>query len=245
MTTPDGGTWLLDLESAGVTQIVGAPAAAADLARFIAAELALNPWSDAEIVSVAGIAGEVVPLNYGRIFAEPRLDIDRLTKLARQMADTFESSGRHVLASRVADGEDAWVPTVAIGRVGDQDLDVSKHAIADLLNEMERTPARTSVALLIVATEPVDSRALTLRLTGEESLETPWGTVRPNRLTGEEAATLGELFDDAETEGDEPIPVTTGPDARADQHRRGRRARRRADRATTRHRRPALCPAAS
>jgi LysM repeat protein len=209
----DGGTWLLDLESAGVTQIVGAPAAAADLARFVAAELALNPWSDAEIVSVAGIAGEVVPLNYGRIFAEPRLDIDRLTKLARQVTDTVESSGRHVLASRVADGEDPWVPTVAIGRVGDQDVDVSKHAIADLLNELERTTARTSVALLIVATEAVDSRALTLRLTGEGSLETPWGSVRPNRLTGEEAATLAELFADAETEGDEPIPVMTGPDA--------------------------------
>ena len=106
----DGGTWLVDLESAGVTQIVGDTAAAADLARFVAAELALNPWSDAEIVSVAGIAGDVVPLNYGRIFAEPRLDIDRLTKLARQMADTVESSGRHVLASRVADGKDPWVP---------------------------------------------------------------------------------------------------------------------------------------
>ncbi|WP_214058671.1 LysM peptidoglycan-binding domain-containing protein [Nocardioides aquaticus] len=209
----DGGTWLLDLESAGVTQIVGAPAAAADLARFVAAELALNPWSDAEIVSVAGIAGEVAPLNYGRIFAEPRLDIDRLTKLARQVADTVESSGRHVLASRVADGEDAWVPTVAIGRVGDQDGDVSKYAIADLLNEVERTSARTSVALLIVATEAVDARALTLRLTGEGSLETPWGTVRPNRLTGEEAAILAELFADADTEGDEPIPGMTGPGA--------------------------------
>ena len=107
MTTPTAERGSSISESAGVTQIVGAPAAAADLARFVAAELALNPWSDAEIVSVAGIAGEVVPLNYGRIFAEPRLDIDRLTKLARQVTDTVESSGRHVLASRVADGEDA------------------------------------------------------------------------------------------------------------------------------------------
>jgi hypothetical protein len=74
-----GGTWLIDLESAGVTQIVGDQSAGPNLARFIAAELALNPWSDAEAVSVAE---EVVPLNYGRLFAEPRLDIDRLTKLA-------------------------------------------------------------------------------------------------------------------------------------------------------------------
>ena len=53
----EGGTWLLDLESAGVIQIVGDQAAGADLARFIAAELALNPWSDAEGVSVVGCCG--------------------------------------------------------------------------------------------------------------------------------------------------------------------------------------------
>ena len=161
-----GGTWLLDLESAGVTQIVGDQSAAADLARFIAAELALNPWSDAEVVSVVGVAEEVVPLNYGRLFAEPRLDIDRLTKLARQMADTVESAGRDVLASRVADWEDAWVPTVAIGSVGDHDLDVSKHA--------DRRPAQRDGAharparrwpLSWSSPEPVEPRALTLRVT--------------------------------------------------------------------------------
>ena len=52
----DGGTWLLDLESAGVTQIVGPSGRRGRPGRFVAAELALNPWSDAEIVSVAGIA---------------------------------------------------------------------------------------------------------------------------------------------------------------------------------------------
>ncbi|WP_460818639.1 LysM peptidoglycan-binding domain-containing protein [Nocardioides korecus] len=209
---PEGGTWLLDLESAGVIQIVGDRPAGTDLARFIAAELALNPWSDAEVVSVVGVGEEIVRLNYGRLFADPRLDIDRLTKLTRQMADALESSGRDVLACRALEGEDASVPSVAIGIVGDQDLDASRPAIADLINEMERTPGRTSVVLLVVASEPVESRPLTLRVLGEESLETPWGTVRPNRLTTAEATALGELFDDAETEGDEPVPVAPGPD---------------------------------
>ena len=208
-----GGTWLLDLESAGVVQIVGDHSARADLARFVAAGLALNPWSDAEIVSVVGIAEEVVPLNYGRLFKDPSLDIDGLAKQVRQMTDTIASSGRDVLASRVVDWEDAWVPTMAIASIGDEDLAVSRDAIADLLNEMERTAGRTSVVLLLVASEPVEPRALTLRVHDSERLETPWGFVRPNRLTVAEAVTLGDLFNDAETEGDEPIPIALGPDA--------------------------------
>lgn len=208
-----GGTWLIDLESAGVIQIVGNQPAGADLARFIAAELALNPWSDAEIVSVVGVAEDVVPLNYGRLFADPRLDIDRLTKIAHQMAETVESSGRDVLASRVVDWEDAWVPTVAIGNLGDQDLGGSRHAVADLLDEMQRTPTRSSVALVLVTAELIDPRALALRVHGEDRLETPWGFVRPNRLTTEEASMLSELFDDAENEADEPIPVALRHDA--------------------------------
>ena len=63
----------------------------------------------------------------------------------------------------------------------------------------------------MVAAELVEPRALALRVHGEASLETPWGFVRPNRLTSAEAATLGELFDDAEKEGDEPIPVALRP----------------------------------
>lgn len=208
-----GGTWLLDLESAGVTQIVGDRSVGADLTRFLAAELALNPWSDAEGVSLVGIAEDVVPLSYGRLFADPGLDIDSLTKLAHEMVDVVETFGRDVLASRVVNWKSAWVPTVAIGSLGDEDLVSAKPAVVELLDEMDRTPTRTSVALVLVASEVVDPRVVLLRVHGEDRLETPWGMVRPNRLTMAEAATLGELFEDAETEGDEPIPVALRPDA--------------------------------
>ncbi len=45
-TDHDGSTWLLDLETAGVVQLRGDAQIAGDLARFLAAELALNVWSD-------------------------------------------------------------------------------------------------------------------------------------------------------------------------------------------------------
>ncbi|WP_162252163.1 MULTISPECIES: LysM peptidoglycan-binding domain-containing protein [unclassified Nocardioides] len=208
----NGDTLLVDLEAAGVTQIIGEQVATVDLARFIAAELAINPWADAEIVSLVGIGDEVAPLSYGRLFVEPHVDIERLTKVAHQMVDNIESSGRDVLASRVVDWMDAWVPTVTIGSLAGEDLDGIGPATAELLDEMERTSTRTAVVLVTVGTIGLDPRALTLRLDADDRLQTPWGVVTPNRLTAEEATTLAELFDDAENEDNEPIPVAQGPD---------------------------------
>jgi hypothetical protein len=207
-----GGTWFVDLEAAGVVQIVGDGPSGEDLARFIAAELALNPWSDFESVDVVGVAHDVEPLNYGRLYAASKLDVEQLTKSARQMAEHLESTGRSVLASRVTGWEDAWVPTLCLASVAERELDTVRTQTAGLLDELERTPGRTSYALVVVSSAPLDPRAITLAFTSTGDLETPWSVVRPNRLTADEAAVLGQLFDDAETEGDVDIPAAVDLD---------------------------------
>ena len=73
----EGGTWFVDLEGAGVVQIVGDIEAGKDLARFIAAELALNAWSDFETVEIVGVAQEVMPLNYGRLSVAGTAPVER------------------------------------------------------------------------------------------------------------------------------------------------------------------------
>ena len=208
----EGGTWFVDLEGAGVIQVVGDAEVGADLVRFIAAELALNPWTDVEGVSVVGIAEDVVRLNQGRLFADPELDIERLTKVARQMADTIAISGRDVLASRVADWANGWVPEVTVAAVGARDKHDASQLVGELLDEMERVRGRTSVVLLTLCDEPITSRAFTLTATEDGALSTPWGVVKPNRLTSTEADTLGRMFDDADTDGDELIPTAIGTD---------------------------------
>ncbi len=58
----DGGrVWLLNLEDLAVVNITGDPTYMADFARYLAAELACNPWSDAVMVDCVGVAGEVAP----------------------------------------------------------------------------------------------------------------------------------------------------------------------------------------
>ena len=208
----DGATWFVDLEGAGVVQIVGNHDAGTDLARFIAAELALNAWSDFETVEIVGVAQEVLPLNYGRLSVGEIAPVEELAKSARHMVEMVESSGVSVLGSRVNDWKEAWVPTLCISSVGDDDGDAIRSHAPALLDEMERAPGRTSYGLVVLLSEPLDPRATTLTFTPDGDLVTPWSVVWPNRLTSDEAAVLGQMFDDADVEGDVDIPTAVDAD---------------------------------
>src|SRR5664279_3025830 len=62
--TTVGEEWLIDLEQCGALIVDGDPDRCLDLARFIAAELAHNVWSDHLTVTVAGqLDAELVELN--------------------------------------------------------------------------------------------------------------------------------------------------------------------------------------
>ena len=59
-------TWMLNIEDLNVA-VTGDTVAAADFARFIAAEVACNPWSKHTALDVVGIAGEVAAMSPARI----------------------------------------------------------------------------------------------------------------------------------------------------------------------------------
>jgi nucleoid-associated protein YgaU len=211
-----GGTWFVDLEAAGVVQVAGDRETAADVVRFVTAELALNPWMDADIVRVTGIAGELAPLNHGRLYPDDQPRVEELVKVARRMADSADGSQGTVLESRVLDGgADAWVPQVVVADIADIG-DGSRAAFGvetrELLDEMERSTSRTSAALVCLTAESLDRRAVTLSARADGNLVTPWAVLRANRISAVEASVLTAMFDDAETEGDEPIPSGTGVD---------------------------------
>ena len=86
------------------------------------------------------------------------------------------------------------------------DSSEARSEIVNLLDEMANTSGRTGVVLVLAAPEVIDDRALTLSVDADGTLATPWCSLRANRLTAEEAITLGRLFDDADVEGDEPTP---------------------------------------
>jgi nucleoid-associated protein YgaU len=65
------GVWLLNMEELAVVNITGDPTYSADFARYLAAELACNPWSEAVTVDCLGVGGEVAALNPDRIRIHP------------------------------------------------------------------------------------------------------------------------------------------------------------------------------
>ena len=65
--TPTGEQWLLDLEQVGFLSLTGDIDRCMDLARFIAAELAHNAWSDTVDVTLVGFGPEMAALNPERL----------------------------------------------------------------------------------------------------------------------------------------------------------------------------------
>ena len=239
----EGATWFVDLEGAGVVQIVGDTAAGEDLARFIAAELALNPWSDFETVEVVGVAEDVVPLNYGRLYASP----PRVIGAAREVRSADGRGDRSLRPQR---------PRISGDRLGRRRGSpcLPRHRrVSRSVTSSASIPWRCSTrwsgrragrrfVLVAVAAEPLDPRATTLDARPGGELVTPWGVVRPNRLTADEAAYSGQLFDDAESER-RRHPDGCGRRRRADQGRPGRVHLSRNSRSRDADRRPGLDPA--
>ena len=66
-TDSNGGTWLLDLEAVGVLSVAGDHERCLDFGRFLAAELAVNAWSEQVTVTAVGLGRDVVQLNPARL----------------------------------------------------------------------------------------------------------------------------------------------------------------------------------
>jgi LysM repeat protein len=110
-TDDDDQVWLLNCEELAVVNITGDPTYSADFARYLAAELACNPWSDAVTVDCVGVGSEVTALNPDRVHTHP-VGTDPAPEL---IADAIATIGRadeveHGVATARAQqlGADSW-----------------------------------------------------------------------------------------------------------------------------------------
>ncbi|WP_327009757.1 LysM peptidoglycan-binding domain-containing protein [Dactylosporangium sp. NBC_01737] len=113
---------LLDLERLGLVTITGDPAASGNLLRYLAAELALNSWSDHVDVHIAGFdgdeTGELLALSSDRLTAAPSISaaIERIRRRAGQVVQSLDHlDAGDPMAGRIADvAADAWMPQVLL-----------------------------------------------------------------------------------------------------------------------------------
>ncbi len=205
-----GARWLLDLEAAGIVQVGGGEDdQAADLARFMVAELAVNPWADGVRMSVGDLAPELRDLAPDRISTTDLPVADLLVQAANDVVDSTHVLGQDVLTGR-ADGRsaEAWLPTVAITRA---------HAVEDDLQRVAQAihwpPGRKAVAAVVVGGEGNTGQAsleLTLHGDGWMSVEPLGIKVRANLLPSDAAAQLAALIGHHREAEDEPMPAPVG-----------------------------------
>lgn len=207
---PDGGTWLLDLERAGIVQLAGPREACADLARFFAAELSTNRWSDDVDILVAGIGRELVPLNPNRLEPIEALDIDRLIKKAHRIAEIHDNTGHDVLAGRRdGAGDDGLMPTVVVADAAPRAN--NQPALAEFATALDGN--RCAAALVTIGIAPIPN-ALVVMVDDAGQATLPWaGGITINRLTQADAQALGATFASTEQLDDEPMPNAAGDGA--------------------------------
>ena len=211
---PDGATWLVDLEAAGIVQLLGDETACAELARFMAADLATNTWSDDVDVVVTGVADELIPVNPNRLEKADDLDLDRLIKAARRVHEATHATGHDVLAGRIdGRGGDTWMPTILVADARAH-RETARGGVDELADELSRTKGRSTVGFVATGLGPLPD-ALRLTLDPHGRLETPWSpALTANRLTLDEGQTLGRLFastcDDTGWAAGDPMPPSSG-----------------------------------
>ena len=111
-STDTGNAWLLNCENAPVVSIIGDPTYSQDLARYLAAELACNPWSAGVRVDCVGVAHEITAMNPDRIRShQPARRTRRLSLLADAVAmvDRTDHAGTDAATARAHQtGADPW-----------------------------------------------------------------------------------------------------------------------------------------
>ena len=206
-----GATWLVNLEQLGTVSLTGDPTYAADFARYLAAEIAVNPWSRQVHLECVGIAPEAVALDPSRIHHHPLDDATALDAAIVAAGMTLEKCTDHGVPAtdgRAEDlGGDLWDSWLVLvnGALTTAPLD-------HLLTVVSGHPARTGTAVVMVGdSEPV--RGLGVRLTGHGRLLIPalGLDLVANGLTPAEAEGCARLLGYADELDDVEMP-TDGDD---------------------------------
>lgn len=221
--TTDGDQWLLDLERLGAVSITGDPARCVDLLRFLAAELAHNPWSDVLTLTVAGFGEELAPLAEGRLCCQPDVAAAATGTAAqlRGASRAMTEIGTDVLTGRVRDlSGDAWAPSVLLvvppGADGHPEAGESDplgvDAVAGLLAAMGAQQTRAAVAVVTVGASPPQGTGWELAVDAQGRLRVPDLGIElvAQQLSAPEGRLLAELLGRAAAEEDAEAPAGRG-----------------------------------
>jgi len=167
----DGTTWMVNLEQLGIASVTGDPTYTADFARYVAAEIAVNPWSRQVQLDCVGIAPEAASLDPARIHHHRLDDPNALDAAIVAAVTTMDKCADHHVTAATGRGDDlggdvwnSWLVLVN-GALLTTPLD-------HLLSLVDGHPARTGTAVVVIAdAEPL--RGVCVQLTGQGRVQIP------------------------------------------------------------------------
>ncbi len=193
--------------------MTGDPKRCLDLARFLAAELAVNTWSDHLSVTMVGFGQELVGLNPTRLRYSPDLDAvaAALTVDVLDAVDASTCAGMDVRTGRVRDVcADTFMPHVLLVA---PHLGADCAKFADLLQIAATHPGQGAMAIILARDSALAGQATwSMQLSGAGRLIMPelGLDLTAHQLPADEGAGISEMIAAASVAGDEPMPVAAG-----------------------------------
>lgn len=207
-TSEAGALWLYNLEDLTIA-LTGDPLYAADYARYLAAEIACNPWSETVRMDCVGIAAEVVALNPDRLRAGPADGTDALQESIAHAVTTADRAQREGLdgataRARVA-GPEAWSARLAIVA-----YDAAPPKDATILSELlQQNTGATATSLVLVGPSCEARSRVSIELTDTGRVLVPGAGLDlvAVGLTPDEAQGCAALLAAGKGLADAPVPT--------------------------------------
>ncbi len=175
-----GDLWLLNCEELGTLEVIGDPTRAGDFARHLAAQLAVNPWSQQVSVDCVGIAQETQGLGDRIRYYDAGWEGDRATSEvlaeAVSMVDRADSHDTDVSTGRTGGlDDDVWPARMLVVTAESATTEAAaaggaeRGALHELRHLVATHVGRTGTAIVVTATSPApqDATGDSVVLSGE------------------------------------------------------------------------------